>query len=115
MQPDLKPQPLAYLMRCHRDLFVNPLFWTSRHLDLVGCRFEPLKSTEYAQDNTDMHQAQNNNDTREGSAFGYGLVRVPPPPPSDPERLAKSCAPLVKLSALYRILAHEGSAFEELW
>ncbi|KAJ6081478.1 hypothetical protein N7499_006352 [Penicillium canescens] len=60
-----------------------------------------------------MHQDQNKDDTRESSAFDYGLVRVSPPPLSDPERLAKSCAPLVKLSALYRILEHEGSAFEE--
>ncbi|KAJ6176725.1 hypothetical protein N7485_003639 [Penicillium canescens] len=62
-----------------------------------------------------MHQDQNKDDTRESSAFDYGLVRVSPPPLSDPERLAKSCAPLVKLSALYRILEHEGSAFEERW
>lgn len=101
-------------MRRHRDLFVDPLFWTSRHLDLVGCRFEPRKPTEHTQDN-DMRQAQNNNDACKRSDLGYGLLLVPPPPPSDPERLAKSCAPLVKLSALYRILEYEGSAFEERW
>lgn len=101
-------------MRYHRYLFVDPLLWTSRHLDLVGCHFKPLNSTEYTQDNDDMRQAQNN-DEMQKSDFGYGLVSIPPPPPSDPGRLAESCAPLVKLSALYRILEYEGSAFEERW
>ncbi|KGO75885.1 hypothetical protein PITC_033310 [Penicillium italicum] len=112
MQPVLKPQPLASLMRYHRYLFVDPFLWTSRHLDLVGCRFKPLNSTEYTQDD-DERQAQNNDESHENSDLGYGLFTIPPSPPSDPERLAKSCAPLVKLSALYRILEYEGSAFEE--
>lgn len=112
MQP-IEPQPLAYLMRRHRDLFVDPLFWTSRHLDLVGCHFDPLKPTEHTEDN-DMRQAQNTNNACKRSDIGCELLG-PPAPPSDPERLAKSCAPLVKLSALYRILEYEGSAFEERW
>ncbi|PLB50833.1 hypothetical protein P170DRAFT_425133 [Aspergillus steynii IBT 23096] len=91
-------------MRYHRDLFVDPLFWTFRHLNLVGCHFTPLESREIPQDIEDAREAQNNDEPRD---------RVPPPPPSAPERLAKSCAPLVKLSALYHILEYEGSAFEE--
>ncbi|KAJ5355696.1 hypothetical protein N7517_010305 [Penicillium concentricum] len=110
MQPSLKPQPLAYLMRYHRDLFVDPLFWTSCHLDLVGCRFELLKSMEYTQDND---QAQDGQQTREWADFGHGPVLLPPPPPSHPERLAQSCTPLVKLSSLYHILEYEGSVLEE--
>ncbi|CAI7595944.1 unnamed protein product [Penicillium glandicola] len=100
-----------------------PLFWTSRHLDL------------YTQDNDDMHQAQNNKDTREWADFGYGTVILLPPPPSHPDStsftdstgfyslsvscrriraygiIATSCAPLVKLFGLYHILEYEGSAF----
>ncbi|PYH88650.1 hypothetical protein BO71DRAFT_391186 [Aspergillus ellipticus CBS 707.79] len=33
------PKPLRDLMRFHTDPLVNPLCWTSRHLDFVGCRF----------------------------------------------------------------------------
>ncbi|QKX63474.1 uncharacterized protein TRUGW13939_10644 [Talaromyces rugulosus] len=120
MQSSLTPQPLAYLMRYHRELFVDPLFWTSRHLGLVGCRFKLLESTEYTQDNTDVHQAQNNNnnnnnnnDTHEFSDTSHELVRVPLLPLSDPERFAKNRAPLMKLSTLYRILEYEGGPFEE--
>ncbi|KAJ5917544.1 hypothetical protein N7466_011098 [Penicillium verhagenii] len=112
MEAGLKPQPLAYLMRYHRELFVDPLFWTSRHLDLVGCRFKPLESRENIRDIGDTREAQNNDDTRQWAECD-GLVPVPPPPPSAPERLANSCAPLVKLSALTHILEYEGSPFEE--
>jgi hypothetical protein len=59
-----------------------------------------------------VHQAQNN-DTHEFSNTSHELAHVRPPPLSDPERFAKSCAPLVKLSTLYRILEYEGGPFEE--
>ncbi|PYI00739.1 hypothetical protein BO78DRAFT_412039 [Aspergillus sclerotiicarbonarius CBS 121057] len=36
------PMSLRDLMRYHRELFVAPLYWTSRHLALVGCRFESV-------------------------------------------------------------------------
>ncbi|PWY73708.1 hypothetical protein BO70DRAFT_341766 [Aspergillus heteromorphus CBS 117.55] len=86
MQSGLKPQPLAYPMRYHRELLVDPLLWTSRHLDLAGCRFEPLESKENTQDVDDTCEAQN-------TEFGHRPTPIPPPPPSDPERLAKSSAP----------------------
>ncbi|CAG8376545.1 unnamed protein product [Penicillium salamii] len=104
MQPSVKPQPLAYMMRHHRELLVDPMFWTSRHLDLVGCHFQSCKSAEYT---------QNNKNARERSDLGDGFPRVTIPPPSDPQRLAKSCAPLVKLYSLIRILEYKGSTFEE--
>jgi hypothetical protein len=31
---------LAELMNHHRDLLVQPICWTSRHLEMLGCRFE---------------------------------------------------------------------------
>ncbi|OQE21442.1 hypothetical protein PENFLA_c014G10017 [Penicillium flavigenum] len=31
---------LAELMSHHRDLLVQPICWTSRHLEMLGCRFE---------------------------------------------------------------------------
>ncbi|KAJ5554997.1 hypothetical protein N7535_007439 [Penicillium sp. DV-2018c] len=79
MQPDLKPHPLAYRMRYHRELFVDPLCWTSRHLDLVGGRFKELKSTdsEYTEDNTEPARSLSSS-------------------PSDAERLARSCATMSK-------------------
>ncbi|RAK95693.1 uncharacterized protein BO80DRAFT_368183 [Aspergillus ibericus CBS 121593] len=35
---------LRDLMRYHRELFVCPVFWIARHLDLTGCRFERIKN-----------------------------------------------------------------------
>ncbi|CAI7603781.1 unnamed protein product [Penicillium glandicola] len=33
---------LAELMSHHRDFLVEPICWTSRHLEILGCRFEHL-------------------------------------------------------------------------
>ncbi|CAG8386161.1 unnamed protein product [Penicillium salamii] len=112
MQPSVKPQPLAYIMRHHRELFVDPMFWTSRHLDLIGCRFQSCKSTEYTQNN-DMRQAQSNDNALERFDIDHGPPRGPSWSPSNPERLAESSTPLMKLHALTHILEYEGSAFEE--
>ncbi|KAJ5566754.1 hypothetical protein N7535_006060 [Penicillium sp. DV-2018c] len=114
MQPGMEPQPLASLMRYHRELFVDPLFWTSRHLDLVGCRFKWLKQTEYTGDNTVMHQAQNKDGTHKSTDFDQEPVRLPTSDPSDARRLATISAATAKLGSLYRILVYEGSAFEVL-
>ncbi|OOF98973.1 hypothetical protein ASPCADRAFT_127558, partial [Aspergillus carbonarius ITEM 5010] len=45
---------LRDLMRHHRELFVLPLFWTSHHLNLVGCRFETV-DTPNTISTTDQH------------------------------------------------------------
>lgn len=58
---DLKPQPLASLLRDHSYLFNNPLNWTSLHLTMVGCRFMPLELLEYPQNeqnHSNAHQVQ---------------------------------------------------------
>ncbi|CAG8008342.1 unnamed protein product [Penicillium salamii] len=113
MEPSVKPQPLAYIMRYHRELLVDPMFWTSRHLDLIGCRFQSCKSTEYTQNN-DVRQAQSNDNALERSDVDHG------PPnnstwsrPSDPKRLAEGSTPLTRLFSLIRILEYEGSTFEQ--
>ncbi|KAJ6185811.1 hypothetical protein N7519_007112 [Penicillium mononematosum] len=33
---------LAEIMSHHRDLLVHPICWTSRHLEMLGCRFEHI-------------------------------------------------------------------------
>ncbi|KAJ5096867.1 hypothetical protein N7456_007588 [Penicillium angulare] len=40
MAADSGPKSLYDLVYHHNGFLVNPLLWTSRHLDLVGCRFE---------------------------------------------------------------------------
>lgn len=39
------PKSLRDLARKHNRFLVSPPEWTSRHLDLVGCRFEDVATT----------------------------------------------------------------------
>lgn len=50
--PDTGVISLAELMSRHRDLLVQLICWTSRHLEMLGCRFEhfdhvPTDDTEH--------------------------------------------------------------------
>ena len=38
--PDTGVISLAEVMSHRRDLLVQPICWTSRHLEMLGCRFE---------------------------------------------------------------------------
>lgn len=37
---DANPKPLHDLLSHHHNLFVDPLLWTYRHLNIAGCLFE---------------------------------------------------------------------------
>ncbi|RAL02362.1 uncharacterized protein BO80DRAFT_443673 [Aspergillus ibericus CBS 121593] len=87
------PKPFRVLLRHHRDLFVNPLFWTSRHLDLVGCRFEDVDTA--------------NDEPTQASDCGTGGDRNF----SDVESLATNLILGVKYRCLVSILVGEGHAF----
>ena len=86
------PKPFRVLMRHHRDLFVNPLFWTSRHLDLVGCRFEDIDTAAVETTPDDS-----------GTDTDKSL--------SDVESLATNLFLNVKYRCLVSILVGEGRAF----
>jgi hypothetical protein len=90
-------QSLCDLMRYHGYLFVHPMFWTARHLEVTGSRFEDVESTDIAYCNTPQacHLPADQNQE---------LL-------SHPKRLATSSAPLVKENALSNILCYEGSPF----
>ncbi|KAJ5329450.1 hypothetical protein N7452_009840 [Penicillium brevicompactum] len=86
-------------MRYHCELLINPLKWTSRHLDLVGCQFEdvgiPPVNTESTQNNH-----RNNGGPKPCST-----------PPSDAEEIATNVSPPIKLRSLINILIGEEGPF----
>jgi hypothetical protein len=100
MQVDPKPQSPCSLLRHHSELLVNPLLWTSRHLDLVGCQFKDI------------------------GVMGEDSARQPPRKrrrlqafkeyrkPSDAEILAQSVHPSTKLYSLVDIVNYEDSPFK---
>ncbi|PWY95730.1 hypothetical protein BO94DRAFT_455824 [Aspergillus sclerotioniger CBS 115572] len=92
MAADPAPKTFRILMRHHRDLFVNPLFWTSHHLDLLGCQFEDIEASSIE---TTLDDSGSNNDR--------SLSNV--------ESLATNLFMDVKHRCLVRILVGEGRAF----
>lgn len=98
MRSGFKPQSLHPVAR--HNLIIHPLFWTSRQLDLVGCRFEDLE----AENELQSHE----HDCPNGGLWTIEADKLE----AEVEQLAKSCAPLVKTHALINILGHEGSPFE---
>ncbi|PNY26776.1 Uncharacterized protein TCAP_03289 [Tolypocladium capitatum] len=104
----LSPKPLTEIFRYHRQVFKSPAFWTSRHLEMVGCRFEDF---------------ENANDETEHS--GVGHISIQPsnydgPPISEDRvienvgRLAKCSAYLSKAFSLSNLLlVGEGHAFDK--
>jgi hypothetical protein len=104
MQPPVETQSPRNL--AHFNIFTDPLFWTSRHLDAVGCRFEDHEALPMELLNNE-HSSDGHHYLDQGSWLieGSGLE-------SDVEQLARSCAPLVKYYALINILDCEESPFE---
>ncbi|PYI00911.1 hypothetical protein BO78DRAFT_434069, partial [Aspergillus sclerotiicarbonarius CBS 121057] len=87
------PKPFRVILHHHRELFVNPLFWTSRHLDLVGCQFEDVDAASI--------------ETTQASDCGTGDDRSL----SDVESLATNVFLGVKYRCLVRLLVGECRIF----
>lgn len=97
---------LSNIVLHHRELLVNPLFWTSRHLDALGCRFQLIDNAP-TKETGDGHKAsQRTNDNQRSSA--KERIRI-----FDAEMLAKSAVPSVKFHILCRFLLHESSVFNK--
>jgi hypothetical protein len=89
---------LAELMRHHPEMLVKPLFWTSRHLELIGCRFRHVHNAPSIEDpHDDQRPLQGKHNERE----------------CDARSLANSFSLPVKLNALKNILLSEGSIFDK--
>ncbi|KAJ5584425.1 uncharacterized protein N7459_004225 [Penicillium hispanicum] len=85
---------LAELMHHYRDLLVSPICWTSRHLEILGCRFEHIAN----------HAPTESID---------GLkVDIPKwRPPTEEEYLANDALPSTKRWATARLLMRDGTIF----
>lgn len=90
MAADSRPKSLRDLVYNHQGFLVNPLQWTSRHLDLVGCRFEDSTRNEDRNDN-------------------HG--ELCPKSPRDAEGIARGLSPAIKRHHLINILVGEGRSF----
>ncbi|KAJ5573726.1 uncharacterized protein N7459_008153 [Penicillium hispanicum] len=99
MAADLRSKALRDLMR-NNGFLVNPLQWTSRHLDMVGCRFENVDITPVCTVSTP--------DDRRADPVGNTC----PKSPSNAEILARNPFPNVKSRCLVAILVGEERAFE---
>ncbi|KAJ6041411.1 hypothetical protein N7460_006801 [Penicillium canescens] len=89
---------LADLMHRHQELLVKPLFWTSRHLELMGCRFQHV------------YNAPSREDTRDDQQPFQGK---PNEGESEARSLARSFSLQGKLNALTNILLSKGSIFDK--
>lgn len=99
MAANSRPKPFRDIVCNHRGLLINPLQWTSRHLDLVGCRFEDVGNTPVYAEST-----QNDHRNNEG--------RKPcPNPPNDAEVIATNLFPIMKRRRLINILVGKEHPF----
>lgn len=100
MQSDSR-QPRLYTLLRQEGLLVDPLLWTSRHLEIVGCQFQDILPTVSVSDDcvAEQHCA--------GRAAVKERTRL------QAQRLSMSCAPRVKHYALIDIMGCEGSPFEK--
>jgi hypothetical protein len=87
-----RPKSFPDIVRNHRDFLVNPLQWTSRHLDLVGCRFEDIATTPIYAESTKSDGR--NSDSQKSY----------PELPSDAELIAMNMFPIIKRHHLINIL-----------
>lgn len=99
MAHDPEPKPLRDLLLGTQRFCVPPLQWTSRHLDLVGCRFEDVALLPV---NTESTQ---NNDTSNGQERSSKK-------PNDAEVLATNIFADTKRKRLINILAGEEGRFK---
>lgn len=94
MATDTSPLPLHDLIRYHGRLYVHPLEWTPRHLDLVGCQFQDI-----AQDIASEERAYKPDENQRDTSA------------SDAEEIATNPIYAFKSRSLGRILVGKEHAF----
>ena len=100
MAADTGPKSLRDVILNHTSFLVNPLQWTSHHLDLVGCRFEdvtPIPSHV---------QPSERSDPRDNGARKIGSDA-----PGSAASLATNPFPIIKRRSLINILVNEKRVF----
>jgi hypothetical protein len=95
---------LSDILRFRRELLVTPLFWTSRHLDALGCSFQQTDNF-MAKNTCDGYKAPRWREDKQAPA-AKSRTNI-----SDVEMLAKSAVPSLKHNILRRLLLHDGSLF----
>ncbi|PYH29169.1 uncharacterized protein BO87DRAFT_463260 [Aspergillus neoniger CBS 115656] len=86
-----------YALLRQKRLLVPPSLWTSRHLDILGCQFEEIRSLPSS--GAESHT----------SSLSSVDPKLKDDSGSDAARLARSGAVLIKLYRLVDILDYEGS------
>lgn len=87
----------ADFLHSHRELLVKPLFWTSHHLEMLGCRFQHVHHPPSMEHTCDERPLKSQPNEKESVA----------------RLLASSFSLQGKLSALTNILLSEGSIFDK--
>lgn len=100
MAASSRPKSFRDIVHNHRGFLINPLQWTSHHLDLVGCRFEDVGTPPVYTESTQNDHRNNN---------GRKLC---PAPPSDAEVISMNPFPFTKLRRLINILVGKERIFE---
>ncbi|KAJ5831758.1 hypothetical protein N7474_000069 [Penicillium riverlandense] len=103
MAADAGRKSLRDLVFKQSGFLVNPLQWTARHLDLVGCRFEDADPAPVP---APTHTESTQDETRNNG--GSGPVKKPR---SDAEIMSMNLAPVIKRCHLANILEGEERAF----
>ncbi|KAF9885863.1 hypothetical protein FE257_012335 [Aspergillus nanangensis] len=91
----------ADYMRRHPELWANPLFWTSHHMELMGCQFQHVYDVSSMQD---IHEDSPRKRQKRQKCHEK---------PSDEEWLARSFSIPGKLEAITNILLSKGSVFNK--
>ncbi|KAL5338012.1 hypothetical protein BJX70DRAFT_367892 [Aspergillus crustosus] len=94
MQPS-SGQPSLYALLRDERLLAYPPAWTSRHLDMVGCRFQDTSTSPPVSDPDERIESQ----ILSGSSYRA-------------KSLAIASSPLSKICHLSNLLSHEGSSFQ---
>ncbi|CAI7565547.1 unnamed protein product [Penicillium viridicatum] len=119
MVADPGPKSFRDIVRNHNRFLVSPLQWTSRHLDLVGSRFEDVATTTvYTQQdrNTDGRNPtlaatdliQNDTNKKDQEPCSRPLVQ------SDAEAIATGVFPETKRDHLIKILVGKHCPFAHI-
>jgi hypothetical protein len=102
MAGNSRPKPFCDIVRDERGFLVHPVQWTSRHLELLGCRFEDVPTTPVYPETPNDHS---NGD----------IQRPLTKQSNDAELLATNLFPVIKRRCLSDILLGEGRKFAYTW
>ncbi|KAJ5115542.1 hypothetical protein N7526_011423 [Penicillium atrosanguineum] len=100
MAADSRPKSLRDVILKHTSFLVNPLQWTSRHLDLVGCRFEDVTPSPSHVPPSERSDPRDN-----------GAREIGSDAPGNAASLATNPFPIKKRRSLINILVNEKRVF----